>query len=71
VIRALYSSASGMQAQQLNLDAIANNLSNVNTADFSVPASTSRIPCTRPSAPRAPWAPKARPFPPVSDPRER
>jgi len=34
VIRALYSSASGMQAQQLNLDAIANNLSNVNTAGF-------------------------------------
>ena len=71
VIRALYSSASGMQAQQLNLEAIANNLSNVNTAGFSVPASTSRISCTRPSAPRAPRAPKARPFPPVSGPRER
>jgi len=34
VIRALYSSASGMQAQQLNLDAISNNLANVNTAGF-------------------------------------
>ena len=34
MICALYSSASGMQAQQLNLDAIANNLSNVNTAGF-------------------------------------
>jgi len=49
----------------------ASNLSNVNTAGFSVPASTSRISCTRPSAPRAPRAPKARPFPPVSGPRER
>jgi flagellar basal-body rod protein FlgF len=71
VIRALYSSASGMQAQQLNLDAIANNLSNVNTAGFKGTPVTSRISCTRPSAPRAPRAPKARPFPPVSDPRER
>jgi flagellar basal-body rod protein FlgG len=34
MIRALYTSSSGMQAQQLNLDAIANNLSNVNTAGF-------------------------------------
>lgn len=34
MIRALYSSASGMQAQQLNLDAISNNLANVNTAGF-------------------------------------
>lgn len=31
---ALYSSASGMQAQQLNLDTIANNLANVNTTGF-------------------------------------
>ena len=34
MIRALYTSSSGMQAQQLNLDTIANNLSNVNTAGF-------------------------------------
>ena len=34
MIRALYTSSSGMQAQQLNLDAIANNLANVNTAGF-------------------------------------
>ena len=34
MIRALYSSSSGMQAQQLNLDAIANNLANVNTTGF-------------------------------------
>ena len=30
----LYSSATGMQAQQLNLDTIANNLANVNTTGF-------------------------------------
>lgn len=30
----LYSAASGMQAQQLNLDTIANNLANVNTTGF-------------------------------------
>ena len=34
MIRALYTSSSGMQAQQLNLDAVANNLANVNTAGF-------------------------------------
>ncbi|HTI72316.1 MAG TPA: flagellar basal-body rod protein FlgG [Candidatus Limnocylindria bacterium] len=34
MIRALYSSAAGMQAQQTNLDVIANNLANVNTAGY-------------------------------------
>jgi flagellar basal-body rod protein FlgG len=34
MIRALYTSSSGMQAQQLNLDVIANNLANVNTTGF-------------------------------------
>lgn len=34
MIRALYSAASGMQAQQLNIDTIANNLANVNTVGF-------------------------------------
>lgn len=34
MLRALYSSAAGMQSQQLNLDVIANNLANVNTAGF-------------------------------------
>ena len=34
MIRALYSAASGLQAQQLNIDVIANNLANVNTAGF-------------------------------------
>ena len=34
MIRALYTSSSGMQAQQLNLDAVANNLANVNTSGF-------------------------------------
>lgn len=34
MIRALYSSSTGMEAQQLNMDVIANNLANVNTTGF-------------------------------------
>ena len=34
MVRSLYSSASGMEAQQSNLDVIANNLANVNTTGF-------------------------------------
>jgi flagellar basal-body rod protein FlgG len=34
MIRALWTSANGMEAQQMNLDVIANNLANVNTAGF-------------------------------------
>src|SRR5262245_58280569 len=34
MIRALFTAATGMQAQQLNLDVIANNLANVNTTGF-------------------------------------
>jgi len=34
MIRALYTAASGMQAQQLNLDTVANNLANSSTAGF-------------------------------------
>lgn len=34
MLRALYSAATGMQAQQLNLDTISNNLANVNTTGF-------------------------------------
>ena len=34
MIRSLWSAASGMQAQQLNFDNIANNLANVNTVGF-------------------------------------
>jgi flagellar basal-body rod protein FlgG len=34
MIRALYTAATGMQAQQLNIDVIANNLANVNTNGF-------------------------------------
>jgi flagellar basal-body rod protein FlgG len=34
MLRALYSSSAGMQAQQLNLDIISNNLANVNTTGF-------------------------------------
>ena len=34
MIRALWTSASGMQAQQMNIDVVANNLANVNTTGF-------------------------------------
>src|SRR5712691_580064 len=34
MIRALFSAASGMSAQQLNVDNIAHNLANANTAGF-------------------------------------
>jgi flagellar basal-body rod protein FlgG len=34
MIRALYTAATGMNAQQMNLDAIANNLANASTAGF-------------------------------------
>ncbi|MBF0187171.1 MAG: flagellar hook-basal body complex protein, partial [Magnetococcales bacterium] len=34
MMRSLWTSATGMQAQQLNIDVIANNLSNVNTTGF-------------------------------------
>ena len=34
MIRALFTAATGMQAQQLNVDVIANNLANVNTTGF-------------------------------------
>jgi flagellar basal-body rod protein FlgG len=34
VIRALFTAGTGMQAQQLNLDVVANNLANVNTPGF-------------------------------------
>jgi flagellar basal-body rod protein FlgG len=34
MLRALYSAATGMQSQQLNIDVIANNLANVNTTGF-------------------------------------
>src|SRR5579862_6108784 len=34
MMRALYSAATGMAAQQLNMDVISNNLANVNTTGF-------------------------------------
>ena len=34
MIRSLWTAASGMQAQQLNMDVVANNLANVNTVGF-------------------------------------
>ncbi|NWG13350.1 MAG: flagellar basal-body rod protein FlgG [Acidobacteria bacterium] len=36
MLRALYTAASGMEAQQLNVDTIAHNLANVNTAGFKL-----------------------------------
>src|SRR6266487_3168850 len=36
MIRALYSAASGMTAQQLNVDSIANNLANANTTGYKM-----------------------------------
>ena len=34
MIRSLWTSATGMQAQELNIDVISNNLANVNTSGF-------------------------------------
>ena len=34
MFRALYTAASGMNAQQMNLDNVANNLANTSTAGF-------------------------------------
>ena len=34
MIRALYTSATGMQAQETNIDVISNNLANVNTTAY-------------------------------------
>ncbi len=34
MLRALYTAATGMQAQQMNIDTIANNIANVNTTGF-------------------------------------
>src|ERR1700732_4520136 len=36
MVRALYTAASGMNAQQMNLDSIANNLANANTNGFKM-----------------------------------
>lgn len=36
MLRALYTAASGMQAQQLNIDTIAHNLANINTSGFKL-----------------------------------
>ena len=36
MIRALYTAATGMEAQQLNIDVIANNLANINTTAYKL-----------------------------------
>jgi len=35
MLRALYTGASGMSAQEMNLENVANNLANSSTADFA------------------------------------
>jgi flagellar basal-body rod protein FlgG len=40
MIRSLWTSATGMQAQELNIDVISNNLANVNTSGFNGAASS-------------------------------
>ena len=48
MIRALYSAASGMTAQQTNLDNIANNLANANTVGLQdAPRAVSRSACIK------------------------
>jgi len=47
MIRALYTAASGMSAQQLNLDTIANNLANSSTPAFASCVWSFRTWCTR------------------------
>ena len=39
MLRALYTAATGMQAQQINIDTIANNIANVNTVGFKADSS--------------------------------
>ena len=47
MIRSLWSGATGMIAQQTNLDVVSNNLANVNTSGYKKVRRTSRISCTR------------------------
>ena len=55
MIRALYTAASGMNAQQTNIDNMAHNLANVNTAGFKKAGSSSRTSSTsRCAAPGTP-----------------
>jgi flagellar basal-body rod protein FlgG len=43
MIRSLWTSATGMQAQELNIDVISNNLANVNTSGFKAASSQDTI----------------------------
>ena len=48
MIRAMWTAATGMTAQQINVDTVAHNLANVNTNSFkSVAAQNLQISCTR------------------------
>ena len=65
MMRALFSAASGMTAQQMNVDNIANNLANANTNGYKIAARRSfRICSTRTSCSRAP-PPASRPLVPA------
>jgi flagellar basal-body rod protein FlgG len=57
MIRSLWTSATGMQAQELNIDVISNNLANVNTSGFKASSQDTIVPTgiqlghgTRPAA---------------------
>lgn len=43
MVRSLWTAATGMNGQQTNIDAISNNLSNVNTTGFSSSALNLKI----------------------------
>jgi len=47
MIRALWTAATGMEAQQFDQNIVANNLSNVNTVGFKKSGRTFRISCTK------------------------
>ena len=53
MIRSLYTAATGMEAQQLNMDVTANNLANVNTTGFKKSRPDFRTFSTKRSASRA------------------
>lgn len=47
MMRSLYTAATGMIAQQTNLDTISNNLSNVNTTGYKTNVPSLNLYCTR------------------------
>ena len=53
-MRSLWTAATGMSAQQTNMDVIANNLANANTTALKAAGQISRTSCIRPPSRRAP-----------------